>query len=94
MRSRSLSFYLYYIIPTSLWMESETEKVFSTLDLLSRLDSNPLGQAGRGYRSCSPASSANARSALHRTLVARAGKDEITAQRMCRNLIQRRGASL
>ena len=55
MRSRSLSFYLYYIIPTSLWMESETEKAFSTLDLLSRLDSNPLGQAGRGYRSCYPA---------------------------------------
>ena len=27
MRSRSLSFYLYYIIPTSLWMESETENL-------------------------------------------------------------------
>ena len=42
MRSRSLSFYLYYIIPTSLWMESETEKVvFHAGFTFSPLDSNP-----------------------------------------------------
>ena len=91
MRSWS-PFYLYYIIPTSLWLESRTEKVFSMLDLLSRQDSNPTGQAGRGYRSCDPAP--QMRGARYRcTSVARAGKD-ITAPRKCQYLIQRHGASL